>query len=457
MPSETIPEMPLTPEEKLRSKVHLIFGEHRHDFAKREGEAGEGSEGLHEIEHLATELMESEGKLSLLVHPFCPYGEKMPSPYDWAVDELPELKERLERCDEAFDTMLADPNRPPLIILEDRKHLDACIKRCLERGIDMPRDVYLIPTMENWGVPFIGPPRDSEDVTDNTHPLVIESYGNHVHKNKGRSAKGKSVVSPVMEHVSDRYKKGSWGFIAGMLKAIGTKEINIGGKYLDIAPNAQGEQILQRCLGEVYDFMKLTTASIDGLEVHLTDATFPLGRKDLAGAITLLDEQQEIEKGFDVNRSPMKSAYLLLGAHFPAQLYRLYSAEDQKLMKARAWDYKNPELLVNKIKEIVEPCDPSTLTPREKVWRQELLWFWYHHAISSALWKHKDRERAQLFSAKALEYKSGDNPNAFTKLLELLAHDEIDEARQFAAEITQEPERLEAPGLIDDYLALGKF
>jgi len=43
--------------------------------------------------------------------------------------------------------------------------------------------------------------------------------------------------------------------------------------------------------------------------------------------------KRETLENFDREKSPIREAYLLLGAHTPLELSNLYPAEDQKLTK----------------------------------------------------------------------------------------------------------------------------
>ena len=155
--------------------------------------------------------------------------------------------------------------------------------------------------------------------------------------------------------------------------------------------------------------------------------------------------------GFEVVKSPMRAAYELLGAHTPLELSNLYSEEDQKLMKSRSWDYDNPDLVTNKVKGIIEIVDVNKLTEQEKDWRNEILWFWYHHAISCAIWRYKDKEKAKLYASKALEIQDRSHPNQITRLLDLLVNDKIQEAEKWASEINDEVEKETALSLIQEY------
>ena len=159
---------------------------------------------------------------------------------------------------------------------------------------------------------------------------------------------------------------------------------------------------------------------------------------------------------FVLEKSPAKEAYILLGAKNPKELFVLYAKEDQKLFKSGAWDYKNPVLKINKVKNILENIKPQELSVNEKDYVKETIWFWYHHAISSAIWKYKDREEAKKFSALALEKQSADSPNQITKILDFLVNDKVEEARKFVTSIKKEPEKSSAIELIEEY-EQGKF
>ena len=105
----------------------------------------------------------------------------------------------------------------------------------------------------------------------------------------------------------------------------------------------------------------------------------------------------------------------------------------------------------NKIKSIIEQVGLDILASDEKDWAQEILWFWYHHAVSSAIWGHNDKAAAQKFSAQALAYQPEGHPNQITKLLYLLAYDHVDEAKAWALTISDDAEKATAQLLIAKY------
>jgi len=146
--------------------------------------------------------------------------------------------------------------------------------------------------------------------------------------------------------------------------------------------------------------------------------------------------------------------YSLFNVKNPDDLYDLYFEEDQKLMNSYSWDYENNDLIVNRIKNIIETTEENKLTKKEKDTKELILWFWYHHATSCALFQKKDKEKAKLYSTKALEHVNNDNPNKITKLLYFLANDDLTEASKWADDIENSTEKQTALNLIKEYKSL---
>jgi hypothetical protein len=132
-------------------------------------------------------------------------------------------------------------------------------------------------------------------------------------------------------------------------------------------------------------------------------------------------------------------AFALLGVNTFLNLSLAYSREDQKLMKSRTWDAYNPALITNQVKAILEQIDPNDLEEADCMWRNEILWFWHHHAISC----ERSRSRAQAYADKALALQSDDHPNRITRLLWLLAYDRVDDAKQWMADAPSDADPVE--------------
>ena len=163
------------------------------------------------------------------------------------------------------------------------------------------------------------------------------------------------------------------------------------------------------------------------------------------------------DQKFNWETSPLKEAYALLEATTPFELSKRYTQEDQILMRSHLWDYNNASLVTNRVKGILEGLGLHALVGEEKEWAQEILWFWYHHAISCAIGKYKDKEVAQEYAKRAVEYQSTQHPNKITQLLFFLVHDQVDEAREWVSTIEQEPEKTTARQLLEEFEQKGFF
>lgn len=157
-----------------------------------------------------------------------------------------------------------------------------------------------------------------------------------------------------------------------------------------------------------------------------------------------------IEDGleFQPERSPMREAYELLGARTPKELYLRYCAAEQVLFSSRAWNYDDPDQLIQKVKRIVAQADERSMTPDEVDWSRSLLWFWYHHAISCAAWR-RDVVQARAFAAMALSPKYERDANNITRLWALLLDDRLEEAEAFV--LTIDEDRQSAEETLEDY------
>ncbi len=131
----------------------------------------------------------------------------------------------------------------------------------------------------------------------------------------------------------------------------------------------------------------------------------------------------------------LERAYALAGVQKPLPLHKAYCKAEQPLFVDRSWDYNNPDQLHNQIKKELEDIDLEQLTEEEHDWCREILWFWHHHAISCAWWK-RDLQAVRFHAEKALSYQESDHPNKITRLLFLLAHHKLEEAKRWAETIT---------------------
>ena len=162
----------------------------------------------------------------------------------------------------------------------------------------------------------------------------------------------------------------------------------------------------------------------------------------------MLDQPKQPAE-FNPALSPLFGAYDVLGATSPHDLYKKYVEVEQVHFKNGTWDYNNPNLLFNKVKIFIETVGLENLAGEEEEWARELLWFWYHHAISMAF--GRDRKMAQEFASKALEIQGSEHPNQITRLLYHLVHDDVSGAELWYVHMNEGADKLVARELIDEY------
>lgn len=260
--------------EVLRSRIHTLFDEKRRDNPTiREG-------GIKaELEHLADEIEKHKGKVVILMHPFFEKHSLDRSPFADEIRDVPGEKEIFDECNRNIDVLLSSTDRPPIIILEDRRHMGSCFKHCVEHSISLDRDVYIVPTFVERGTVYFGPVMD-HDESGEVHPLVVENYLKRVEE----VAEDDPIRSPAMDDVAGSYRAKSWFYLLAVLEELGAKVITLGGKYLDICDDfEEGKPDFNRCLGEAYTYMNFLVADTDlKLKVDIGDGiTYPLSRDDI--------------------------------------------------------------------------------------------------------------------------------------------------------------------------------
>lgn len=130
----------------------------------------------------------------------------------------------------------------------------------------------------------------------------------------------------------------------------------------------------------------------------------------------------------------------------------MFRAADQELLHQYAWDYTVADALPNRIFEALKDVPYQDIPNKdERYWVQQILWIWYHHAVSCALWRYGDVSAARTYSKKALEVQPTPHPNNITKLLYYLIHDDLIGAERWAKGITTEPEHSTAQDTITLY------
>ncbi len=158
------------------------------------------------------------------------------------------------------------------------------------------------------------------------------------------------------------------------------------------------------------------------------------------------------ENVFIIEKSPIKNALILLGATDPHDLFLKYVQVEQKHFKDGSWDYNNSDQVQNIIKETLESVNEAELTETEAEWRNQILWFWYHHAVSIAD-RNRDKEKMKQFSENAIKYE--DESNILTRTMYLLCHDKIDDAEKWTAEHMGNDDYETSVEMVNNYKKIG--
>lgn len=156
------------------------------------------------------------------------------------------------------------------------------------------------------------------------------------------------------------------------------------------------------------------------------------------------------QDGTEKKSTELVGVYELLNVAGPKDLFDRYMEEDQKIVTSGIEDYESKRHITTQIKDLLEGIDREKLTLTEEKEISLILWMWYHHAISYAIWGYKDKKKALLYAKKALKYQPKKHPNRITKLLYLLVRGNLRKAEEWIGEVGEE-ERKTAEMLIRMY------
>ena len=123
-------------------------------------------------------------------------------------------------------------------------------------------------------------------------------------------------------------------------------------------------------------------------------------------------------------------------------LHNIYVRSDRKLFPTGKFNYDDSRLLVNRIKRALEVLpDEHFSGERDFEWKREILWYWYHHAISVAVFCRGDLFQARLFADLALWFQGRNPSNKITRLLWHLVHGRVKQAKRWFREGVKSPDR----------------
>lgn len=133
------------------------------------------------------------------------------------------------------------------------------------------------------------------------------------------------------------------------------------------------------------------------------------------------------------------------------ELAELYRQRDQENILNQIYDITNDSLVHNAIKNALLSIGLSDLPDDEQKMVKDILWLWFHHAATIALWQQHDLLLARTYCDTALLYLYPEHPNRITPMLGMLLHGDIDGAKKWAREEVGEIEREYADYLLAEY------
>ena len=120
-------------------------------------------------------------------------------------------------------------------------------------------------------------------------------------------------------------------------------------------------------------------------------------------------------------------------------LSELHLAIDQQQIKTDTFKLHSKKNINNRIKNALETLDIRKIkNSDEQEVVKDILWLWYHHACTIAIWKKGDIKAGKRYCKKALSYLYEGHPNKMTWLIMLLLEGKIDEAKKWVSdEVTE--------------------
>jgi hypothetical protein len=133
------------------------------------------------------------------------------------------------------------------------------------------------------------------------------------------------------------------------------------------------------------------------------------------------------------------------------ELAQLHLKHDQDSVHKEIYDIESTLLIHNKIKEALVSIDLSQLSADERRVIKSILWLWYHHATTIAIWQKGDLPLARKLCDTALSYLYPEHPNRITPMLCMLLHGKIDESRMWVSKEVGANERAYAEYLLLEF------
>lgn len=133
------------------------------------------------------------------------------------------------------------------------------------------------------------------------------------------------------------------------------------------------------------------------------------------------------------------------------ELSHIFLEYDQQAIKNETFNGYDSSTTLNKIKNCLLLLDLEAMDSEERKTVQNMLWLWFHHATTVAIWKEKNIPRARELCQIALQYLFPEHPNKITPMIWMLLSKDIEGAKKWNETEVGPHEKKYAEHLLDEY------
>jgi hypothetical protein len=133
------------------------------------------------------------------------------------------------------------------------------------------------------------------------------------------------------------------------------------------------------------------------------------------------------------------------------ELNALNLSYDQELVRRNAFSLIDKTFTNNQIKEDLLGVDVSYLPEFERRVVQNMLWLWFQHATTVAIWKESNLDLARELCARAVSYLYPTHPNKITYMIDMLLRHDVEGAKKWLGSEVSEVEREYGEYLLKEY------
>jgi hypothetical protein len=133
------------------------------------------------------------------------------------------------------------------------------------------------------------------------------------------------------------------------------------------------------------------------------------------------------------------------------ELNTLNLSSDQDLVRRNAFSLTDKTLINNQIKDDLLTINFQSLPEHEMNVVKNILWLWFQHATTIAIWKERNLDLARELCTKAISYLYPSHPNKITYMIDMLLRDDVVGARRWLVSEVNDVEKEYGEYLLKEY------